>query len=73
MEKNLIKTELTSSVMLMRIESRGDNAIFKEDNFEKMLTELIKEEEEKLAVNGEEFQRRHLEIMELLEKISGKK
>lgn len=58
--------------MLMRIESRGDNAIFKEDNFEKMLTELIKEEEEKLAVNGEEFQRRHLEIMEQLEKISGK-
>lgn len=57
----------------MCIESRGDSAIFKEDNFEKMLAELIKEEEEKLAVNSEEFQRRHLEIMELLEKISGRK
>ena len=56
--------------MFMCIESRGDSTIFKEDNFEKMITELIKEEEEQLGVNSEEFQRRHLEIMELLEKIS---
>ena len=55
--------------MFMCIESRGDSTIFKGDNFEKMITELIKEEEEKLGVNSEEFQRRHLEIMELLEKI----
>ena len=41
----------------------------KEDNFNKMLTDLIREEETKLGINSEEFQKKHKEIMELLEKM----
>lgn len=41
----------------------------KEDNFDKMLADLIREEEIKLGINSEEFQKKHKEIMELLEKM----
>lgn len=41
----------------------------KEDNFDKMLADLIREEETKLGINSEEFQKKHKEIMELLEKM----
>lgn len=41
----------------------------KEETFEKMLADLIDQEERKLKVNSEEFQKRHLEIMEMLERI----
>lgn len=39
----------------------------REESFDKMIADLIEKEEKKLGVNSEEFQKRHSEIMEMLE------
>ena len=44
----------------------------KDKDFEQMLVDLVQQEEERLRVNSEEFTRRHNELMELIEKASGK-
>ncbi|MDY4692108.1 MAG: hypothetical protein SO401_00840 [Blautia sp.] len=42
----------------------------KDKDFEQMLVDLVRQEEERLRVNSEEFTRRHNELMELIEKAS---
>ncbi|MGN0323604.1 MAG: hypothetical protein ACI4DZ_10880 [Oliverpabstia sp.] len=44
----------------------------KEESFDKMLADLIEKEEKKLGINSEEFQKRHSEIMEMLEAMQTK-
>ena len=44
----------------------------KTNDFDKMIADLVKQEEEKLGVNSPEFQKKHKEIMDLTEKVGGK-
>lgn len=44
----------------------------REESFDKMIADLIEKEEKKLEVNSEEFQKRHSEIMEMLETMQTK-
>ena len=44
----------------------------KEESFDKMIADLIEKEEKKLSINSEEFQKRHSEIMEMLEAMQTK-
>ena len=44
----------------------------KTNDFDKMIADLVKQEEEKLGVNSPEFQKKHKEIMDLIEKAGGK-
>lgn len=45
----------------------------KEETFEQMLTDLIEKEEKCLQVNSEEFNRKHRELLELIEKAGRKR
>ena len=40
----------------------------KDKDFNKMIADLVKQEEKKLGVNSPEFQKKHKEIMDLIEK-----
>lgn len=50
--------------------SRGDNKEYKE--FKQMLDKLVDQEEKHLQVNSEEFNQRHRELMELIERAGRK-
>lgn len=45
----------------------------KEETFEQMLADLIEQEEKRLQVNSEEFNRKHRELLELIEKAGRKR
>lgn len=40
----------------------------KDNDFDKILTDLVKQEEKKLGVNSPQFQKNHEEIMNMIEK-----
>lgn len=44
----------------------------REESFDKIIADLIEKEEKKLGVNNGEFQKRHSEIMEMLEAMQTK-
>lgn len=44
----------------------------KEETFKQMLADLIEQEEKRLQVNSEEFNRKHRELVEMLDKIQKK-
>lgn len=44
----------------------------KEETFEQMLADLIEQEEKRLQVNSEEFNRKHRELLALIEKAGRK-
>lgn len=46
--------------------------MLKDKDFNKMIADLVKQEEKKLGVNSPEFQKKHKEIMDLIEKAGGK-
>ena len=44
----------------------------KEETFEQMLADLVEQEEKRLQVNSEEFNRKYRELLELIEKAGRK-